>query len=662
MQSNTENTALVLFRVGPVLCCAPAQPVQSIISPPELTRNPGASEARPGIFHHADRTIQVSDLRVQFGIPENQRKTPGRLIITEQEDSSVAFWVDDIIEVIQSPEKGWGKLPPYIPRGIFGKTLLLNDQIHLYVEIGKLCDLPEGKYLSQYLTQFASNDDSSDKADTAAENKNTTNTVARASSNTVPENKPDKAIQEEASSLIKNDSPAENNVSTPSATLSENKITHKESVSPQQRPERDNMDNLSIDNDVIEKPEHTLVDIQKTEGQNAIEIDTSTPTDLSEVTPVSEPNKAEKHIESTDKPQSEEKVNVIPSQPEPPDYPIEPQVITSIDKHNESVNDNIDIITPDENKKPDQGITKKASEDSPPTVNESAPISSSTPVLQKKKTTYDLHDKHDLVPEKKQQPPEEKEKPVPIVLISLLVLLLTSLGTAAYFYFFTDVFSEKEKKDSVSPIEQYSRNDEATSVLEKLDAVKPTPVTENTDSVDSPVDNIAEGADKHTINKTESEDEAPPNIASSQEAEESTLKSDDKNSQYSARIKPDDNGVTIEINAPEEEPVLQNTTPDNENQTQESQETTAGDDISHKVTESEPGIKITVKQENSNKSAKEVVHIVVKGDTLWAIAKHYVNNPYQYPELARLSNIKNPDRIYPGNRVRIIHKPSDSKR
>ncbi|MDH5407440.1 MAG: LysM peptidoglycan-binding domain-containing protein, partial [Gammaproteobacteria bacterium] len=206
------------------------------------------------------------------------------------------------------------------------------------------------------------------------------------------------------------------------------------------------------------------------------------------------------------------------------------------------------------------------------------------------------------------------------------------------------------------------RNDEATSDLEKLDAVKPTPVTENTDSVDSPVDNIAEGADKHTINKTESEDEAPPNIASSQEAEESTLKSDDKNSQYSARIKPDDNGVTIEINAPEEEPVLQNTTPDNENQTQESQETTAGDDISHKVTESEPGIKITVKQENSNKSAKEVVHIVVKGDTLWAIAKHYVNNPYQYPELARLSNIKNPDRIYPGNRVRIIHKPSDSKR
>ena len=49
----------------------------------------------------------------------------------------------------------------------------------------------------------------------------------------------------------------------------------------------------------------------------------------------------------------------------------------------------------------------------------------------------------------------------------------------------------------------------------------------------------------------------------------------------------------------------------------------------------------------------EVVHTVVKGDTLWAIAKKYVNDPFLYPELARLSNIKNPHRIYPGNRVRI---------
>lgn len=55
----------------------------------------------------------------------------------------------------------------------------------------------------------------------------------------------------------------------------------------------------------------------------------------------------------------------------------------------------------------------------------------------------------------------------------------------------------------------------------------------------------------------------------------------------------------------------------------------------------------------AEKIISEVIHVVVKGDTLWAIAKKYVDDPFLYPELARLSNIKNPHRIYPGNRVRI---------
>jgi len=48
------------------------------------------------------------------------------------------------------------------------------------------------------------------------------------------------------------------------------------------------------------------------------------------------------------------------------------------------------------------------------------------------------------------------------------------------------------------------------------------------------------------------------------------------------------------------------------------------------------------------------VHTVVKGDTLWAIAEHYLDDPWRYKELAQLSRIKNPDLIYPGNKVRII--------
>ena len=51
---------------------------------------------------------------------------------------------------------------------------------------------------------------------------------------------------------------------------------------------------------------------------------------------------------------------------------------------------------------------------------------------------------------------------------------------------------------------------------------------------------------------------------------------------------------------------------------------------------------------------REIVHIVVHGDTLWDIAARYVHDPFRYPELARLSRIRDPDRIYPGDRVRIL--------
>ena len=46
-------------------------------------------------------------------------------------------------------------------------------------------------------------------------------------------------------------------------------------------------------------------------------------------------------------------------------------------------------------------------------------------------------------------------------------------------------------------------------------------------------------------------------------------------------------------------------------------------------------------------------YVVQKGDTLWAIAKRYYGNGNQYPKIVQANNIKNPDLIYPGQKLLI---------
>lgn len=46
-------------------------------------------------------------------------------------------------------------------------------------------------------------------------------------------------------------------------------------------------------------------------------------------------------------------------------------------------------------------------------------------------------------------------------------------------------------------------------------------------------------------------------------------------------------------------------------------------------------------------------YTVVRGDTLWSIAKRYYGNGSRYPEIAKANNIKNPDIIHVGQKLLI---------
>ena len=149
-----DADALLLYRVGPVYCCSPTFSVESVMMPPHMAHPPGTTVAEPGIFKTPQGIVKAVDLRKRFGVDKEDWVVPGRIVIVEIEGGFAGIWVDEIIDVIQSPSKGWGSVPACIPKDVFSRTLLLNDVIQLYADFEKIYNFREVGYLREHIANL----------------------------------------------------------------------------------------------------------------------------------------------------------------------------------------------------------------------------------------------------------------------------------------------------------------------------------------------------------------------------------------------------------------------------------------------------------------------------------------------------------------------------
>ncbi|MCW9055126.1 MAG: chemotaxis protein CheW, partial [Gammaproteobacteria bacterium] len=167
-----DADALLLYKVGPVFCCSPTLTVEAVILPPKLTHAPGYSEAEPGVFKHACGIVHVVDLRKRFGVERENWKDPGKIIVVEIEGGYAGFWVDEILDVMHFPEKGWSNVPACIPRTVFKRTLLLKNDIQLYCDFEALFKFKETGYLREYIAGLKIADVSGKVSDAESDVKN----------------------------------------------------------------------------------------------------------------------------------------------------------------------------------------------------------------------------------------------------------------------------------------------------------------------------------------------------------------------------------------------------------------------------------------------------------------------------------------------------------
>lgn len=586
MGNEQSAIALLLFRVGPVLCCAPADPVQSIITPVKLTHPPGSNDARPGIFYHADHVVSVSDLHHRFGINETEREQPGRLIITLQGEAFIAYWVDKIIEVIDTPTQGWSEPSSHLPQGVFSKTLLLDEKIYLFADFAQFENLPESGYLSQYIDKLAGGLPAAETAVEVIEDK----PEVQANTTASPEVAAPPVTENVTMALTEAPDTGQNSAQVSGADDGEDDKTTVQAT--RQQPSGEEERDVSETPPLEPADPHTEEEDEKIVSAEADELET--PFSAAATSDITTPDSLA---------QTESSLDDIKNDNEPDSTTIE-----TFEARPES------IAAP-----PPEAIhLEHVKEETEKSIPETTTPAEKTTGL---KTGY-LDPVPAVVPESEQEP---EKPPFPWQnLAAAVVLFMTVAGIGIYYS-----WSSSDKTTTRQAINPQAVMTQQRDVSRNE---KPAPSRHEDEDEDATETDSVPDAESLTVTAT---DDQHDNNSVPQDENE-----------YRAEIKPDIKGVTIVLHSPENEPVFK---------------ATKQALIEKPATQKDMSVPAKKPEKKTKPNKQEIIHIVVKGDTLWAIAERYVNDPYKYSSLAKLSKIKNPDRIYPGNRVRILRHTRNAK-
>lgn len=582
MDFQDKPQSILTFRVGPVLCCAPSLPVRSIIRPPTLTHPPGSEPAQPGIFRHDSHIVKVIDLRQKFGIDKTEQADPGNLIITIFGEESFAFWVDQILDVFDFPTEGWGTLPAAIPRGIFSRTLLLKNQIHLYVEFIKLTHISDLGYLKHYIQQLKQ-----------SEHK----TIGAGLTST-------DSIKADKAGFINNENPAPAASIFPATTSTE-----------------------KVNNTAKKETSHLPVST-KTHADSSASSSSATKTPAAVLNPQQTPSTTIKSETFT---------------------PAAKKIAASAEtKHIKNINT---LRTPSviQRAKPiiqKTQVTQTANAAKIQVSAATAPPTRSTTRLSTAAAKPGAMTESDI----------ENESSIAGILF--LLFLIAGISSIAYLFF----SSAATKQISTVPVfdsEKYAmplypseaNTYETATVPDKTIATKN--IQESIPStVIAPAYRAEISQQENDITITIHKPKIPKADKTKNDSSMLISELDVSTSETAAGIntKTDNVAVTRIDNETDSNAILTNDVVVSSLATDKP--IFEPTEVKSLNTETLKNNEVTQNLATANE-IEEVIHVVVKGDTLWAIAIKYVNDPFLYPELARLSQIKNPHRIYPGNRVRI---------
>jgi chemotaxis signal transduction protein/LysM repeat protein len=135
-----ERTWLV-FRLGPCTLCAPALEVEGIIQPPQaITKFPVAPDYALGAFLFRGQTAAAISLRRKLKLRQGEDSMTGPFIVARIRDALVAFWADEVSDVLEEKDADWRPVPAMLAGGFFERLAIRGPQLILQTTFAALLD------------------------------------------------------------------------------------------------------------------------------------------------------------------------------------------------------------------------------------------------------------------------------------------------------------------------------------------------------------------------------------------------------------------------------------------------------------------------------------------------------------------------------------------
>jgi chemotaxis signal transduction protein len=135
-----ERTWLV-FRLGPCILCASALDVEGIIQPPgAITKFPLAPDYALGAFLFRGHTASAISLRRKLKLRQGEDSMTGPFIVARIRDARVAFWVDEVQDVLEEKEADWRPMPGMLAGALFKRFAIRGPQLILQTSFAALLE------------------------------------------------------------------------------------------------------------------------------------------------------------------------------------------------------------------------------------------------------------------------------------------------------------------------------------------------------------------------------------------------------------------------------------------------------------------------------------------------------------------------------------------